>query len=59
MIKLVFVVAIALLSVSAPAQGLRAYLVTQWFENGANMCKYSNGTVLNMGYKICPLDIRA
>jgi hypothetical protein len=33
------------------------YLVKEWYESGSHMCKYGNGTVLNVGYKICPLSI--
>lgn len=34
------------------------YLVAQWWEGGNQMCKYSNGTVLNVGINLCPLSIK-
>lgn len=35
------------------------YLTDQWVNStGARMCQYSNGTVLNVGYRICPLSIK-
>jgi hypothetical protein len=34
------------------------YLTAQWYENGQQMCRYGNGTVLNMGYRLCPLSIK-
>lgn len=34
------------------------YLVAQWNENGNNYCRYGNGTVLNVGYRVCPLSIK-
>lgn len=54
--KLLF--ALAALSLATPAQAMTYFLVAQWYENGSNMCKYSNGTVLNMGIQICPLSIQ-
>lgn len=42
---------------AAHAQAM-SFLVAQWFEGGNQMCKYDNGTVLNMGAKVCPLSIR-
>ena len=33
------------------------FLVAQWYENGSQMCKYDNGTVLNVGVRLCPLSI--
>ena len=32
-------------------------LVEQWVENGSRFCKYSNGTVLNVGISLCQLSI--
>ena len=54
-----FIIGVAMLiSASVPAQAAMTYFLTaQWYENGNHMCKYGNGTVLNMGYKICPLSI--
>lgn len=52
-------VVVALLAVaSTSAHAMTYYLVSQWWENGNQMCKYENGTVLNMGAKVCPLSIR-
>lgn len=34
------------------------YLVAQWIEGGNRFCKYGDGTVLNVGYKLCPLSIK-
>jgi hypothetical protein len=50
----------AALLATAPAYALTYYLTDQWFsDNGNRMCEYSNGTVLNVGYRICPLSIEA
>jgi hypothetical protein len=46
------------ISVSSSAFAMTYYLTAQWYENGNQMCKYSNGTVLNMGAKVCPLNIQ-
>ena len=53
---LFLVLAVAALSIPAHAQ-VKSFLVSQWFEKGNQMCKYDNGTVLNMGAKLCPLSI--
>jgi len=34
------------------------YLTAQWVEGGNRFCRYGNGTVLNVGYQICPLSIK-
>lgn len=53
------IIAVALAAVATPAAAqMTHYLVAQWFANGSQMCRYSNGTVLNMGARICPLSIR-
>lgn len=54
--KLVIAAALTLCAAS-PAYAIKYFLVAQWFERGNQMCKYGNGTVLNMGAKICPLSI--
>jgi hypothetical protein len=36
---------------------LTAFLVSQWFEGGSHFCRYDNGTVLNVGVRLCPLSI--
>lgn len=54
------IIAFAALSMAAPASAEMTYfLVAQWFQNGNQMCEYSNGTVLNVGVRVCPLSIRA
>lgn len=35
-----------------------AYLTDSWWKNGNQYCKYSNGTVLNVGAKTCPTSIK-
>jgi hypothetical protein len=32
------------------------YLSSQWYDGGNTMCRYDDGTVLNMGSNICPLS---
>ena len=43
---------------ATPAHAMTHFLVSQWFHNGNQMCEYSNGTVLNVGARICPLSIQ-
>ncbi len=45
------------LSIASPALALNYYLVADWYERGDHFCRYSNGTVLNVGVRICPLKI--
>lgn len=49
--------ALGLAAVATPAYAMTYFLVSQWFENGSRMCKYGNGTVLNVGARVCPLKI--
>lgn len=50
--------AIVLLLWAATAQAMLHFLVAQWTDkSGNNFCKYSNGTVLNVGINLCPLSI--
>ena len=57
--KIVIAAALAFTATAAAAQYLMTYyLVAQWYENGNQMCRYGNGTVLNMGYRTCPLSIK-
>lgn len=56
--KKLIVLAVSMLAFSAQAQ-LVSFLTAQWFEHGNQMCKYDNGTVLNMGIRLCPLSIPA
>ena len=51
------ILAAAVLSAS-PAYAMTYFLTAQWFENGSQMCRYGNGTVLNVGARICPLSIQ-
>ena len=48
---------VLVIMVASIAYAMTHFLVAQWYENGDQMCKYDNGTVLNVGYKICPLSI--
>jgi len=34
------------------------FLTAQWLDNGNRFCRYSNGTVLNVGFSVCPMSIR-
>ena len=44
---------------AAQAQNHEYYLVTQWVgDYGQRFCKYSNGTVLNVGVRVCPTSIK-
>lgn len=43
--------------VATPASAMTYFLVRDWYANGNHMCAYGNGTVLNVGYRICPLSI--
>lgn len=50
-----------LLLAAAPimAMAMTYYLESEWTDKtGARMCKYSNGTTLNVGYKTCPRSIQ-
>ena len=55
--KLILAAVLAVTAAPVAAQ-MTHYLVRQWFSNGSQFCQYSNGTVLNMGARICPLSIR-
>ena len=56
--RITFTVAIAALLISGAAQAqISSFLVRQYTQNGNTMCVYDNGTVLNMGYQLCPLSI--
>lgn len=49
--------ALVLLVGCASASAMTYFLVAQWLENGKRYCRYSDGTVLNVGVKLCPLQI--
>jgi hypothetical protein len=34
------------------------YLESQWMDGGNRFCKYTDGTVLNVGVRLCPLSIK-
>lgn len=48
---------IGLLTWAGTAHAMTYFLVSQWHSNGNQMCKYSNGVVLNQGINLCPLSI--
>lgn len=54
--RLVAIAALAALHIAALAAP-KSFLVAQWYEKGSQMCKYDNGTVLNVGMSTCPLSI--
>lgn len=56
MLKKVMIVA-GLMSISQPAMALSYYLERSWHKNGNQFCQYSNGTILNVGWRNCPLKI--
>ena len=46
-------------SPAAAQYSMTYFLTDQWVNSTGNrMCQYSNGTVLNVGYRICPLSIK-
>lgn len=47
----------AIIMMATSAHALTRFLTSQWYENGNQMCKYDDGTVLNMGIKLCPLSL--
>jgi hypothetical protein len=56
--KIIIAAVLALTATPVAAQGMTYFLTAQWIENGNRFCRYSNGTVLNVGYSICPMSIR-
>jgi hypothetical protein len=48
--------ALIALAATTPAEA-RAVLMKSWFQNGNQMCEYSDGTVLNVGGRTCPTSI--
>jgi len=55
--KTMIAIGFVLVSLQASAFGMVYYLTNQWQGPQGRMCEYSNGTVLNVGYSICPLQI--
>jgi hypothetical protein len=39
-------------------QGVVYLLASQWIEGGNTFCKYTNGTTINIGARVCPMQIR-
>ncbi|MFL6856329.1 MAG: hypothetical protein ACJ8EB_00310 [Allosphingosinicella sp.] len=56
--KQVLLAALFAATVASPAYAMTYYLQAQWLDGGNRFCRYSNGTVLNVGYRICPLSIQ-
>ena len=56
-VRMALAAAVIALGMATPAQALSQYLVAEWYENGNHFCRYANGTVLNVGIKLCPLTI--
>ena len=53
-----FLVSIAFIAIASLSQAQVMYQLTaQWVENGNRLCKYSDGTVLNVGINLCALSI--
>ena len=50
-------IAITLLSFAIPAYAMTYFLVSEWDDANGHMCKYDNGTVLNVGSGMCPESI--
>ncbi len=46
-----------LTTVSFYSFSMTCFLEDEWMRNGDQMCQYDNGTVLNVGIRICPLSI--
>lgn len=51
--------AASLCAAATPAMAMTYFLESSWIERGDTMCKYGNGTVLNVGVRVCPLSIEA
>ncbi len=49
--------AVLLALVASSAYAIPSLLVAQWHEGANQMCRYDNGTVLNVGLSLCPLRI--
>ncbi|MFA7585599.1 MAG: hypothetical protein WCY11_05290 [Novosphingobium sp.] len=41
------------------AYAMTYYLQSQWTEGANRFCRYTNGTVMNVGYRLCPMSIQA
>lgn len=51
---------VLMLALLAPlaAYAMTYYLEAQWVDGGDRFCRYGDGTVLNVGYRTCPLSIK-
>lgn len=49
---------VAALTACGSAHAWTAYLMSQWTKGGDTFCRYDNGTVLNVGARLCPLTIK-
>jgi hypothetical protein len=56
--KKVLLAAAAAVTLAGPAYAMTYFLTAQWVEGGNRFCKYGNGTVLNVGVKLCPMSIQ-
>lgn len=57
--KKIIIAAALAMTAASPAYAMTYYLTSQWLSSTGNrMCAYGNGTVLNVGYRICPLSIQ-
>jgi hypothetical protein len=56
--KIVIAAVLAFTATPVAAQGMTYFLTAQWVDQGQRFCRYSNGTVLNVGYSVCPMSIR-
>lgn len=49
----------ALLAFCSSAFAMEYFLESEWTDsNQQKFCKYSNGTVLNIGYGVCPRSVK-
>lgn len=53
-----FLLALSLFAFTSVVNAMSYYLIDQWYGSNGQMCEYSNGTILNVGSKLCPLSIR-
>ena len=44
-------------TVSFYSFSMTCFLEDEWIRDGDQMCEYDNGTVLNVGIRLCPLSI--
>lgn len=49
---------LAALTLASPAIAMTYYLKRQWHSGGNQYCEYSNGTILNVGARLCPMSIQ-